>query len=165
VKNPVSKFAFQVHNLQRYSAGAQMEVFGQMFLNGHIYRGKKPVHWSPSSMTALAEAELEYPEGHVSQSVYVAFPLNATLPDNFPAEHAAAAENASLAVWTTTPWTMPANAAVAVNDKLNYSFVKVTGVTVAAADAADAAAADPASMVGKTLVIGEDLVVGQPYSC
>ena len=53
--------------LPEYEA-AQLEVFGKMFLNGHIYRGKKPVHWSPSSMTALAEAELEYPEGHVSQS-------------------------------------------------------------------------------------------------
>ena len=52
--------------LPEYEA-AQMEVFGEMFLNGHVYRGKKPVHWSPSSMTALAEAELEYPEGHVSK--------------------------------------------------------------------------------------------------
>ena len=44
-----------------------------MYLKGHIYRGFKPVHWSPSSRTALAEAELEYPEGHVSKSIYVAF--------------------------------------------------------------------------------------------
>ena len=133
-----------------------MEVFGQMFLNGHIYRGKKPVHWSPSSMTALAEAELEYPEGHVSQSIYVAFPLDAeNLPDNFPAEHAAVVENASLAVWTTTPWTMPANAAVAVNDQLNYSFVKVTGAKAKAADDAaddDADAPnDPSTMAGPHL--------------
>ena len=55
---------------------AQIEVFGQMVLNGHIYRGLKPVHWSPSSRTALAEAELEYPEGHTSPSIYVAFPVN-----------------------------------------------------------------------------------------
>eukprot|EP00740_Mantoniella_antarctica_P011531 CAMPEP_0181385712 /NCGR_PEP_ID=MMETSP1106-20121128/22716_1 /TAXON_ID=81844 /ORGANISM="Mantoniella antarctica, Strain SL-175" /LENGTH=1100 /DNA_ID=CAMNT_0023505811 /DNA_START=222 /DNA_END=3524 /DNA_ORIENTATION=- len=150
--------------------GAQMEVFGQMFLNGHIYRGKKPVHWSPSSMTALAEAELEYPPGHVSQSVYVAFPLDpeAPLPAAFPAEHASAVQNASLAIWTTTPWTMPANAAVAVNDKLRYSFAKVTGVAAnkagveaeggAPPTSAAAAANDPASMVGRTLIIGEDLV-------
>jgi isoleucyl-tRNA synthetase len=66
----------------------------------------------------------------VSQSVYVAFPLDpeAPLPAAFPAEHASAVQNASLAIWTTTPWTMPANAAVAVNDKLRYSFAKVTGV-------------------------------------
>ena len=46
---------------------AQIRVFGQMVEKGHIYRGKKPVHWSPSSRTALAEAELEYPENHVSK--------------------------------------------------------------------------------------------------
>lgn len=57
---------------------AQLRVFGQMVLNGHIYRGRKPVHWSPSSRTALAEAELEYPEGHTSRSIYVAMPLTAT---------------------------------------------------------------------------------------
>ena len=56
---------------------AQLRVFGQMVLNGHIYRGRKPVHWSPSSRTALAEAELEYPEGHTSRSIYVAMPLTA----------------------------------------------------------------------------------------
>ena len=46
-----------------------------MVLNGHIYRGRKPVHWSPSSQTALAESELEYPDGHISPSIYVALPI------------------------------------------------------------------------------------------
>lgn len=55
---------------------AQLRVFGRMVLNGHIYRGRKPVHWSPSSGTALAEAELEYPEGHTSRSIYVAMPID-----------------------------------------------------------------------------------------
>ncbi|KAI9096359.1 hypothetical protein K1719_026078 [Acacia pycnantha] len=79
-----------------------------MALKGHIYRGRKPVHWSPSSRTALAEAELEYPEGHVSRSIYAIFRLvNASpavggLLQEFP--------NLYLAVWTTTPWTVPANA-------------------------------------------------------
>ena len=138
--------------LPEYEA-AQMEVFGQMFLNGHVYRGKKPVHWSPSSMTALAEAELEYPEGHVSQSVYVAFPLvSGSIPAGFPAEHASVLEaGASLAVWTTTPWTMPANAAVAVNDKLDYSFVEVTGT-------AGDGEKESSRMVGKTLVVAQGLV-------
>ncbi|MFQ3680542.1 MAG: class I tRNA ligase family protein, partial [Pseudanabaenaceae cyanobacterium] len=54
---------------------AQIGVFGAMALKGFIYRGLKPVYWSPSSQTALAEAELEYPEGHVSPSIYVAFPV------------------------------------------------------------------------------------------
>ena len=57
---------------------AQLKVFGKMVLNGHIYRGRKPVHWSPSSRTALAESELEYPEGHVSPSIYVALPIDQT---------------------------------------------------------------------------------------
>lgn len=49
------------------------QVFGKMFEKGHIFRGRKPVNWSPSSRTALAEAELEYPPGHTSTSVYAAF--------------------------------------------------------------------------------------------
>lgn len=61
--------------LQPKYEAAQIGVFGQMVLRGHIYRGRKPVHWSPSSRTALAEAELEYPEGHTSRSIYVAMPL------------------------------------------------------------------------------------------
>jgi isoleucyl-tRNA synthetase len=60
--------------LNKSYEAAQIGVFGQMVLAGHIYRGLKPVHWSPSSRTALAEAELEYPDGHVSPSVYAAFP-------------------------------------------------------------------------------------------
>jgi isoleucyl-tRNA synthetase len=91
----------------------------QMVLNGHIYRGCKPVHWSPSSRTALAEAELEYPEGHKSKSVYVAFPV-ATVAAGAPAALAGAA----FAAWTTTPWTLPANMAVAVNARLQYSVVE-----------------------------------------
>ncbi|BAT77131.1 hypothetical protein VIGAN_01522200 [Vigna angularis var. angularis] len=102
---------------------AQIEVFGQMALKGYIYRGRKPVHWSPSSRTALAEAELEYPEKHVSRSIYASFrvvsaPLtSSSLLQEFP--------NLCLAVWTTTPWTIPANAAVAVNPKLEYAVVEI----------------------------------------
>ena len=58
----------------KYEA-AQLRVFGKLVAAGHIYRGTKPVHWSPSSQTALAEAELEYPDGHTSRSIYVAMPL------------------------------------------------------------------------------------------
>jgi isoleucyl-tRNA synthetase len=77
--------------LQKEYEAAQIEVFGSMALKGHIYRGLKPVHWSPSSRTALAEAELEYPDGHTSPSVYVAFPaleappaLRAAFPPTWP---------------------------------------------------------------------------------
>jgi isoleucyl-tRNA synthetase len=98
---------------------AQLGVFGQMVLNGYIYRGLKPVHWSPSSQTALAEAELEYPEGHISRSIYVKFPV-LTLPNaslGLPRAHL------NLAIWTTTPWTIPGNLAVCLNGELVYAVV------------------------------------------
>ena len=146
--------------LPEYEA-AQMEVFGKMFLNGHVYRGKKPVHWSPSSMTALAEAELEYPEGHVSQSVYVAFPVASVDECEASEEQKALLVNSSLAVWTTTPWTMPANAAVAVNDQLDYAVVKVA--KLADGDGSESPSesdpgSDASAFVGKTLVVAQGLV-------
>ncbi|MFM7440868.1 MAG: class I tRNA ligase family protein, partial [Snowella sp.] len=102
---------------------AQIGVFGQMALKGYIYRGLKPVHWSPSSQTALAEAELEYPEGHTSRSVYAAFPIvqvataaKAVLDPFLP--------NLGVAIWTTTPWTLPGNLAVALNPELRYAVVE-----------------------------------------
>ncbi|WP_390883516.1 isoleucine--tRNA ligase [Kovacikia minuta] len=103
---------------------AQIGVFGQMVLKGYIYRGLKPVHWSPSSRTALAEAELEYPEGHTSRSLYAAFEVTSLPPalqgplDPFLGELA-------VAIWTTTPWTIPANLAVSVNPDLVYAVVEV----------------------------------------
>ena len=106
---------------------AQIEVFGQMALKGYIYRGLKPVHWSPSSRTALAEAELEYPEGHTSRSIYAAFPITKlgeaakeTLKPFLP--------GLGVAIWTTTPWTIPGNLAVAVNPQLTYAVVKVAPI-------------------------------------
>jgi isoleucyl-tRNA synthetase len=114
--------------LRKDYEAAQIEVFGRMVLAGHIYRGLKPVHWSPSSRTALAEAELEYPDGHTSPSVYVAFPA-VKLPEALaerlnsaginPAE-----EGLAVAIWTTTPWTLPANLAVSVNGALDYAICR-----------------------------------------
>ncbi len=110
--------------LQPEYEAAQLRVFGKMVTNGHIYRGRKPVYWSPSSRTALAEAELEYPDGHVSKSIYVALPVE-TVGANFLAasvrEHL---EGAAIAVWTTTPWTIPSNLAVGVNEALVYAVVQ-----------------------------------------
>jgi isoleucyl-tRNA synthetase len=102
---------------------AQIGVFGQMALKGHIYRGLKPVHWSPSSRTALAEAELEYPEGHTSPSIYAAFPV--TKLGEGAAELEPYQSNLGVAIWTTTPWTIPGNLAVAVNGDLEYAVVEV----------------------------------------
>jgi isoleucyl-tRNA synthetase len=119
--------------LQRSYEAAQIGVFGKMVLAGHIYRGLKPVHWSPSSRTALAEAELEYPDGHTSPSVYVAFPV-VELPEPLAATLAAAGidgptdaahrEQLFVAIWTTTPWTLPANLAVSVNGQLDYAICR-----------------------------------------
>lgn len=103
---------------------AQIDVFGQMVLKGYIYRGLKPVHWSPSSKTALAEAELEYPEGHTSRSLYAAFEVT-SLPIDLQASLDPFLKELGVAIWTTTPWTIPANLAVSVNPDLMYAVVEV----------------------------------------
>ena len=116
--------------LKKSYESAQIGVFGKMFLNGYIYRGLKPVHWSPSSSTALAEAELEYPEEHYSKSIYVSLKItkisdDITLKlreDSSNTNFFSKLTNAFIVVWTTTPWTIPANEAVAVNPKINYVF-------------------------------------------
>ena len=112
--------------LKKTYESAQIGVFGEMFLNGYIYRGLKPVHWSPSSRTALAEAELEYPDQHFSKSVYVSFSvekLNEYIYKSFSQE-LLISENKKIfiLIWTTTPWTLPANEAVAINPKIDYVF-------------------------------------------
>jgi isoleucyl-tRNA synthetase len=91
----------------------ELRLFADIVEQGFVYRGKKPVYWSIPCRTALAEAEVEYKD-HVSQSVYVKFPL---------VGHPAT----SVVIWTTTPWTLPANLAVAYNSTLSYSLVHVGG--------------------------------------
>lgn len=120
--------------LQPEFEAAQIRVFGEMFQKGFIFRGRKPVHWSPSSRTALAEAELEYPEGHVSKSIYVAFEVQE--PSEALKDLHSDDSPIKVAVWTTTPWTMPANLAVAVNPELSYSVVEheKTGKLIVATD-------------------------------
>ncbi|MEW4326087.1 isoleucine--tRNA ligase [Rossellomorea marisflavi] len=94
----------------------QIKVFGDMAKKGYIYKGKKPVYWSPSSESALAEAEIEY-QDKKSPSIYVAFPVKEGKD--------VLATGDKFIIWTTTPWTIPANLAIAVNGKLNYSVVRV----------------------------------------
>ena len=98
----------------------QIEVFGEMALNGHIYKGLKTVYWCPSCETALAEAEIEYAEKK-SHALYVKFPVNnaTLLPEGI------AAAQAYAVIWTTTPWTLPANVAIAVNAEFEYNWVAV----------------------------------------
>lgn len=120
---------------------AQIGVFGQMVLKGYIYRGLKPVYWSPSSQTALAEAELEYPEGHTSRSIYGAFPVTSLSAS--AQELAQFLPNLKVAIWTTTPWTIPGNLAVSLNPELTYAVVeaKGAGYWIVAADLVEQLAA------------------------
>ncbi|XP_041669016.1 isoleucine--tRNA ligase, mitochondrial isoform X2 [Cheilinus undulatus] len=101
---------------------AQLKVFQEMHSKGLIYQDYKPVFWSPSSRTALAEAELEYNPEHVSRAIYTTFPLS-TLPPKI-ASDIAGLENVSVLVWTTQPWTIPANQAVCYMPNAQYSLVK-----------------------------------------
>ena len=91
----------------------ELRLFADLVAQGFVYRGKKPVYWSIPCRTALAEAEVEYAD-HVSQSVYVKFKL-------------AGEPNTFLLIWTTTPWTLPANLAVAFNPSLFYSRIHADG--------------------------------------
>jgi len=100
----------------------QLRAFALIIKNGHVYKGYKPVHWCLNCRSALAEAEVEY-EDKTSPSIYVRFPAvdSADLAQRFGIEGIgqAAGERrdvpASLVIWTTTPWTLPANRAVAVH--------------------------------------------------
>ncbi|MBU8907091.1 isoleucine--tRNA ligase [Desertibacillus haloalkaliphilus] len=94
----------------------QIKVFGDMAKKGYIYKGKKPVYWSPSSESALAEAEIEYHDKR-SPSIYVAFPVKDG-KDVLTGDE-------KIVIWTTTPWTIPANLGISVHPDLEYSVVKV----------------------------------------
>ncbi|MBW4432501.1 MAG: isoleucine--tRNA ligase [Pelatocladus maniniholoensis HA4357-MV3] len=144
---------------------AQIGVFGEMVLKGYIYRGLKPVHWSPSSQTALAEAELEYPEGHTSRSIYAAFGVT-SLSEASKSKLSEFLPKLSVAIWTTTPWTIPGNLAVALNPELNYAVVEVTGLQensgfkylIVAADLVERLSATlETPLTVKTTIQGKDL--------
>ncbi|KAI1947522.1 isoleucine-tRNA ligase [Ophidiomyces ophidiicola] len=103
----------------------QLEVFLDMMDKGLIYRRYKPVYWSPSTSTALAEAELEYRDDHVSHAALVKYPL-AAMPAKIIEHSLVAGDEISAVIWTTTPWTLPANAAIAVHKDLRYAIVQST---------------------------------------
>ncbi|MFC5541322.1 isoleucine--tRNA ligase [Ureibacillus suwonensis] len=96
----------------------QIEVFGRMAEKGYIYKGLKPVYWSPSSESALAEAEIEYKDVK-SPSIYVSFEIKDA--------KGVVPEEAKFIIWTTTPWTIPANLGISVNPEFTYAVVKVDG--------------------------------------
>ncbi len=97
---------------------AQIKVFGEMAKKGYIYKGLRPVHWSPSSESALAEAEIEYHDKR-SPSIYVTFEVvdGKDVLDG----------GEKIIIWTTTPWTIPANLGISLHPDLNYAVVKVDG--------------------------------------
>jgi isoleucyl-tRNA synthetase len=97
-----------------------VRVFGKFVEEGSIYKGLRPVHWCISDQTALAEAEVEY-EDHTSPSVYVKFPF----PDAAKVDASLKSRNVSIVIWTTTPWTLPANLGIAFNPAFEYSAVEV----------------------------------------
>ncbi|MCR5786441.1 MAG: isoleucine--tRNA ligase [Acholeplasmatales bacterium] len=97
-------------SLQHEFERDQVRVFGKMVEKGLIYKGLKPVYWSPSSESALAEAEIEYKD-ITSKAIFFTFDL---------VDGKDALANAKLMVWTTTPWTLPCNVAVAANQEFEY---------------------------------------------
>ena len=104
--------------LQPEFEAEQIGVFGEMAMKGYIYKGLKPVNWCYDCGTALAEAEIEYKNKH-SYSIYVKFPVkdgNGILD-----------EDDSVVIWTTTPWTIPANLAISVHPEYDYQLIKVNG--------------------------------------
>ncbi|MFQ5764072.1 MAG: isoleucine--tRNA ligase [Rhodospirillales bacterium] len=120
------------------SFAAEAQIVGELskfVMDGSLYRGAKPVMWSPVEKTALAEAEIEYHD-HTSTTIYVRFPIvRASAPE---------VEDAAIVIWTTTPWTIPGNRAVAFGPQIEYAVVEVQ-------EAADGSLARP----------GEKLVIAQ----
>lgn len=103
--------------LQKEYEAAQIGVFGEMAKKGYIYKGLKPVYWCPSCETALAEAEIEYAD-KTSTAIYVKFAVRdgkGVLPE----------DNTFVVIWTTTPWTLPANLAISVHPEFTYAIVSV----------------------------------------
>ena len=96
-----------------------MSEIGKFLMNGSLYRGVKPVMWSPVEKTALAEAEIEYHD-HTSTTIFARFPIIEASVE--------ALKSFQIIIWTTTPWTMPGNRAVAYGKEIDYSFIKISKV-------------------------------------
>jgi isoleucyl-tRNA synthetase len=110
-------FANRYATMDKASEAAIAGEICKFLLNGSLYRGLRPVMWSPVEKTALAEAEIEYHD-HTSTTIWVRFPVvTASVP---------ALAGASIVIWTTTPWTMPGNRAVAAGPGFDYAVIEVT---------------------------------------
>ncbi|GAB7140584.1 isoleucine--tRNA ligase [Deferribacterales bacterium RsTz2092] len=111
-ENPYRTMAFD------YEATTLRELY-RVFKNGSLYKGVKPVHWCPSCVTALAEAEVEYAD-HTSTSVYVKFPLTKETLSKLGLD-----KPVSAVIWTTTPWTLPANMGICLNPSEDYAVMRI----------------------------------------
>lgn len=109
--------------------GEILRHLAAFFKGGNVYKGKKPVLWCPSCRTALAEAEIEYKD-HKSPSIYVKFPLISDLSQKYPA---LSDKHISILIWTTTPWTLPANLAIAFHPDFEYAAFAADGEVLIAA--------------------------------
>lgn len=101
----------------------QLAVFKEMVKKGLVYRRFKPVYWSPSSRTALAEAELEYRNDHVSTAAFVRYPL-CDGPKELKEKLGFEIARVNAVIWTTTPWTLPANKAIGIHKDIQYAIVE-----------------------------------------
>ena len=109
------------YSTMSYDAEAQIvRELGKFLLDGSLYRGFKPVLWSTVEKTALADAEVEYKD-HTSSTVYVGFEVKSSKNDTL--------RDCEIVIWTTTPWTIPANKALAYNKDLDYSIIKIKAVS------------------------------------
>lgn len=103
--------------LHKEYEAAQIGVFGEMAKKDYIYKGLKPVYWCPSCETALAEAEIEYAD-KISDAIYVKFPVK-------EGKGVLTEKNSFVVIWTTTPWTLPANLAITLHSEFTYAQVRV----------------------------------------
>ncbi|BDV44534.1 isoleucine--tRNA ligase [Geotalea uraniireducens] len=123
--------------------------------NGGLYKGKKPVHWCSSCVTALAEAEVEYAD-KVSPSIYVKFALQDDISAAVPA---LAGKKVSLVIWTTTPWTIPANLAIALHPELSYVALETGGEALVVAEGLKDAFQQATGVQGEVIAtFGADLL-------
>src|SRR6266511_5763285 len=117
----------------RYQA-AIARALGKFVEKGLVYKGKKPVHWCIHCRTALAEAEVEYEE-HASPSIYVEFPLaDASAQELGSRVPSLKGRDVSVLIWTTTPWTIPSNLAIAFHPEFDYAAYEVDGRAVIVAE-------------------------------
>ncbi|MBI3806811.1 MAG: class I tRNA ligase family protein, partial [Nitrospirae bacterium] len=146
-----------------------LREFGKFVKAGGVYKGKKPVLWCPTDETALAEAEVEY-EDHTSSSIYVKFPIIKTVKELYQWGIAIPLNlnitQVSIVIWTTTPWTLPANQAVCVHPDFDYALAKVGDeVLIIAEKRLEAAAKDcgfKPELVGKGRCKGHELAPIDP---